>query len=121
DLHRPQNADPATLHLRLFRIPAGLTAAFLWALLVALASGVRGSAGTARHIITIAGFAILAALVQFADRLDVVIGLVVCATLLGVGLAPYLLRPSSQAAYWHFNHELWVGFLASAVAALLFG
>ncbi len=121
DLHRPGPTDPATLHLRLVRIPAGLTAAFLWALIVALIGEARRTGIVITHAVTLAGFGVIAALVILATPLDVVIGLVVGALLPVVGLAPYLGRDATQSTFWRFNHDLWIGFLASAIAAILFG
>ena len=121
DLHRPGTADPAALHLRLVRIPAGLTAALLWSLIVALLGEARRWSFVVRHVLTLAGFGLIALLVIAANPLDVVIGLVVGALLPMVGLAPYLGRGATQSTYWRFNHDLWIGFLASAVAAILFG
>ena len=121
DLHRPGTLDPAALHLRLVRIPAGLTAAFLWSLIAALLCDARRLGLAVRHGLTVAGFVVIAALVIVANAFDVVIGLVVGALLPLVGLAPYLGRGALQSTYWRFNHDLWIGFLASAVAAIMFG
>lgn len=110
-----------TIHLRLLRIPCGLTLAFLWSVVVALHAEARGFGAGLRHAATLAGFAVIALLVVFAIRLDALIGLPIGALMLAVGLAPYGGGRYGQAAYWRFNHDVWVGYLAAVIATLLFG
>ncbi|MFM9941638.1 MAG: DUF4153 domain-containing protein [Hyphomicrobiaceae bacterium] len=120
-LHRPVGVPPDVTMLRLVRIPSGLSAAFLWSLVVTLFAEARGIRSVVRHVVTVAGWLALAGLIAFADVVQLMPALVIGGLLLAVGVTPYLRHGVAQAAYWRFNHDTWIGFLAAGIACLLFG
>lgn len=107
--------------VRLWRIPAALTCALLWAIAAGLIAQARRLDVRTGHALALAGFLIIALLAVVADRIDLSAGPVLGALSLVVGLAPYLTRGARQGAFWLFNHNLWIGFLAAVVAASLSG
>src|SRR5581483_7406974 len=102
------------------RVMGALVASFLWAVAVDffIESGRRPFA--ARVALWIAGIAAIAALFHFFWELWVSPHLLLGALLILVGLAAYLGRQGSNAAFWLFNHRLWLGAALAAVGAGLF-
>jgi hypothetical protein len=105
----------------LVRIPVALTAAFLWALSAVLVAEARRMEPMRGHALAVAGFFVIVLLAALSERIDLNPLLLLGALMLLAGLAPFLSRSVRQAAFWRFNHNLWVGFLASAIGAGLFG
>lgn len=103
------------------RVPAALTAAFLWALIAALFAQSRGLQGPVRHGLALAGFLVIALLAAAHRVVELHIGFMLASLTLGVGVAAYLRRNASQRAFWRFNHDAWVGAVVAAIATILFG
>ncbi|HZP08912.1 DUF4153 domain-containing protein [Methyloceanibacter sp.] len=102
------------------RIMGALVASFLWAVAVDLFSESGRRPFAARVALWIAGIAAIAALFHFFWELWVSPHLLLGALLILVGLAAYLGRQGSNAAFWLFNHRLWLGAALAAVGAGLF-
>lgn len=104
---------------RLVRIPAGLAAAFLWAVASALWAEARHSEAL-KHALGIAGWCAIALLVALSNAIDLNLPLLCLGLLTLLAVAAHAGRGRDKnAALWLFNQELWSGASASIVATVL--
>lgn len=104
------------------RLSAGLCTAFFWSVSASLYSEARRSSPLARFALEAAGLAVIAALYIFHQFASFSPALFLVAAGILTGLSPYLALGAANAAFWQFNHRLWLGgALALAGAILLSG
>jgi hypothetical protein len=116
DLHKLQ-AWSQEVHERLL---PGLLSAFYWSLAVALAGEALQLSRSRVYALSAAGLALLAVGHAFADALELSPHLMLAALTLFPALAAYVRSPADRAAFWLFNHHLWIGCALALVAAALF-
>lgn len=103
------------------RVSLALISAFLWSFGVALLAE-RQKSTLLRIALVGLGVPLIAALYFYADVLAFQPYIFTAALLIFVGLAPYLspVVPGGRAAFWQFNHRLWLGAALALVGAVLF-
>ncbi len=103
------------------RVSLALISAFLWSFGVALLAE-RQKSTVLRIILVLLGIPLIAGLHFYADALAFQPYIFAAALVIFVGLAPYL-SPSvagGRAAFWQFNHRLWLGAALALIGAVLF-
>lgn len=102
------------------RVSFGLAAAFLLSVAISLHAERAGVARLFRFGAEIVGFALIAALYAFplVFSFQPQLFFLGCAVL--CGLAPYAGPSKTNAAFWQFNHHLWLGGGLALVGAVLF-
>lgn len=103
------------------RVSLALISAFLWSFGVALVAE-RQESTLLRIVLVTLGIPLIAGLYFYAEALDFQPYIFTAALLIFVGLAPYLSPsvPGGRAAFWQFNHRLWLGAALALVGAVLF-
>ncbi len=92
------------------RVSMGLNASFLWAFSIELFGESRSWARGLRFAAGLSGIAVIAALFTMPIAVSFHPWLFLLSLAVLVGLAPYLVKASSQnASFWQFNHNLWLG------------
>lgn len=102
------------------RLSFGLGAAFLLSVAVSLHAERRGLASFTRYGAEIFGFASIAALYAFPLVFSFQPQLFFLGCGILCGLAPYAWQSKSNAAFWQFNHHLWLGAGLALVGAVMF-
>ncbi len=103
------------------RVSLALISAFLWSFGVALLAE-RQKSTLLRIGLVLVGIPLIAGLHFYAEALAFQPYIFTAALVIFVGLAPYL-SPSvagGRAAFWQFNHRLWLGAALALVGAVLF-
>ncbi|MDA7949011.1 MAG: DUF4153 domain-containing protein [Hyphomicrobiaceae bacterium] len=103
------------------RVSFGLGTAFLWSLATSLYAERHHWSVPKRTLIELAGFAVVALFFAQPVLFALQPQLVFLSAGISVGLAAYVrVKDASNAAFWQFNHHLWLGAGLSLVGALLF-
>ncbi|MEO0619074.1 MAG: DUF4153 domain-containing protein [Pseudomonadota bacterium] len=102
-----------------FRIIAACVNAALLCVCVTLFCEVRSATRAAVLGANAVGVLVVAALTATAQSLDLVPLALSAALLIGTALAPFVVRPRANEAFWLFNHDLWFGTVFAIVAGLL--
>ena len=103
------------------KILGTLAASFLWVVAVDLFVESQGRSQRARGIAWIAGIAVIALLFHFKWEAWLFPPLLFGSLLFAVGLAGQLRRGERNAAFWLFNHRLWLAAALGLIGAVLFG
>lgn len=98
-----------------------LAASFLWVVAVDLFVESQGRSQRARGIAWVAGIAVIALLFRFRWEAWLFPPLLFGALLFAVGLAAQLGRGERNAAFWLFNHRLWLAAALGLIGAVMFG
>ena len=103
------------------RVSFGLGTAFLWSFAAGLYAERQGWANVKRVAAELAGFVVVAVLYTMPILFSLQPQLVFLSAGILVGLAAYFrVEPTPNAAFWQFNHHLWLGAGLSLLGALLF-
>ena len=104
------------------RLSLALISAFLFVFATGLLGEAKNIGQAAKLGLGAAGIALIAVVFFFQSALSLQPFLVVLTLLLCVGLAPYLgsRHPPVNAAFWQFNHRLWLGAGLAFFGAVLF-
>ena len=103
------------------RVSFGLGTAFLWSLATNLYAERHQWTAPKRTLCELAGFVIVALLFAQPVLFALQPQLIFLSAGISVGLAAYVrVKDASNAAFWQFNHHLWLGAGLSLVGALLF-
>ena len=103
------------------KILGTLAASFLWVVAVDLFVESQGRSQRARGIAWIAGIAVIALLFHFKWEAWLFPPLLFGSLVFAVGLAGQLRRGERNAAFWLFNHRLWLAAGLGLIGAVLFG
>ena len=103
------------------KILGTLAASFLWVVAVDLFVESQGRTQRARGIAWIAGIAVIALLFHFKWEAWLFPPLLFGSLLFAVGLAGQLRSGERNAAFWLFNHRLWLAAALGLIGAVLFG
>ena len=103
------------------KILGTLAASFLWVVAVDLFVEFQGRSQRARGIAWIAGIAVIALLFHFKWEAWLFPPLLYGSLVFAVGLAGQLRRGERNAAFWLFNHRLWLAAGLGLIGAVLFG
>ena len=98
-----------------------LAASFLWVVAVDLFVESQGRTQRARGVAWVAGIAVIALLFHFRWEAWLFPPLLFGALLFAVGLAAQLRRGERNAAFWLFNHRLWLAAALGLIGAVMFG
>jgi len=98
-----------------------LAASFLWVVAVDLFVESQGRTQRVRGIAWVAGIAVIALLFHFRWEAWFFPPLLFGALLFAVGLAAQLQRGERNAAFWLFNHRLWLAAALGLIGAVMFG
>jgi hypothetical protein len=98
-----------------------LAASFLWVVAVDLFAESHGATRGRRLIACLAGIAAIALLFQLRWQVWLAEQLLFAALVLAIGLAGHLGRGERNAAFWLFNHRLWLAAALALLGAGLFG
>ncbi len=102
------------------QIGTGLAAAFLAALASDFVTEARAFDARVRIASSLAASVAMLVLIAIGPSIDLNILLLFPALVLLVGLLPFAMNRSSEIAYWHFNHDLWIAAATGIAAGLLF-
>lgn len=103
------------------KILGTLAASFLWVVAVDLLVEAQGLTQRARIAGWIAGIVVIALLFHFRWETWLFPPLLFGSLLFAVGLAGQLRRGERNAAFWLFNHRLWLAAALGLLGAVLFG
>ena len=103
-----------------FRLYAALVAGFLWFLASDILAQSRHWSLGPRLVLYIVGLGAIVATQVFAAEIRFDRVLFIWALVLIVGIAPYIRRGPQNAAFWQFNHRLWLGAFLAIIGASLF-
>lgn len=108
-----------------YRVTLGLSFAFTWTLAVTLWAERHGGFGAKAVIAVACGLAGLIVLLSYRDALSVSVGPLAGALALLLGTVLYLATGRdgagrALAAFWQFNHRLWIGWVLAVVGGVLF-
>lgn len=103
-----------------FRIFITLFCAFFWSLAVNLFAQGHHSKSAMRYGVIALGIIGIALAVFYARDILLNPFLFATAILLLSSFTPYLFRKFEMAAFWQFNHKIWLGAIIAAVGAALF-
>ena len=98
-----------------------LAASFLWVVAVDLFVESQSRSQRVRGIAWVAGIAVIALLFHFRWETWLFPPLLFGALLFAVGLAAQLGRGERNAAFWLFNHRLWLAAALGLIGAVMFG
>jgi hypothetical protein len=103
------------------RVIGALVASFLWVVVVDLFVESQKQSQPVRFGLWFAGLLLIGVLFWFEWEIWLSPPLVVGGLLLLVGLSAHLASGKNNAAFWLFNHRLWLGAALALVGAVLFG
>ena len=104
------------------RLSLALVLGFLWAFASGLAGEAKGWSPVLRYGVVGLGVALFGLASALLPTLDFQPFLALPALLIGAGLSPYMVgwRTQENAAFWQFNHRLWLGAGLALFGAVLF-